>query len=870
MTGETISHYRVLEPIGSGGMGIVYRAEDLRLGRLVAIKFLSDDAADPDGSRLERFRREARTASVLNHPHICVLHEIDDHQGRPFLVMELLQGQTLAQRLAAGKPPARDVLRWAIQIADALQAAHEKGIVHRDIKPSNVFLTTRDEAKVLDFGLAKFTTSAYSDAAQTMFDAVQTQRGQAVGTVAYMAPEQVRGEDLDPRADIFALGIVLYEMAAGKRPYDAPTSGLIFDAILNRSPPPTGADPGLERVILKALEKDRALRYQTAADLQADLLRLQRDATTVTGMVAPAPSNVRRARMLPAIAALALVAAGTAAALVWYRRIPAPPPVAVDLRPVRLTANPSEYPISGAALSPDAKFLAYSDPRGIHVLLMAANETESFPDTAGIVVQGWSNDGTKVIGKRQAAGEAESFWSMSIVGAGSRRAIAGGLPAPDGKQTLVLQDNQVWIHDGGQRPLRSVAMVADPRDALQQFVWMPDSRRLLALRPVGLGYAELVAIDTSADRLEVLADKDHLPRFVRAMVLAGTDRVILSAPELIDNELPTLESDANLWELRLQTPAMARRLTHWSGFNIPTLSVTPDGAKLIFLQSKYQQDVWVAGVEASPIRLTSPYRLTLDDRHDRPLGWTADSQSVLFSSTRNGTLDVFAQRANPPGSSQLLAGGPGAQLGRATGDGRWVIVMDSGPPRRLLRVSQPGGTAELVANLPDLVMIACGVAPSSPCVGEERGPDPGNVIRLIDPMRGLGATLFRLPGGAGNVAISPTADFFAFLMPSKPGSPRNVIHVVTRNGATDRDIVAAGATTLNSLDYTADGNGFLASDYSTDLGARLLHVTMDGTVTVLWSNRGALGTWAVPSPDGKWVALLGATQESNVWVLEGF
>ena len=334
---------------------------------------------------------------------------------------------------------------------------------------------------------------------------------------------------------------------------------------------------------------------------------------------------------------------------------------------------------------------------------------------------------------------------------------------------------------------------------------MPDSRRLLALRPVGTGYTELVAIDTAADRLEVLADKDQVPRFVRAMVLAGTNRVILSAPELIDNELPTLESDANLWELKLETPAMARRLTQWSGFNIPTLSVTPDGAKLVFLQSKYQEDVWVAGMEASPIRLTSPYRLTLDDRHDRPLGWTADSQSVVFSSTRNGTLDVFAQRANPPGSSQLLAGGAGAQLGRTTGDGRWVIVMDAGPPRRLLRVRQPGATAELVAtNLPDLVMIACGVAPSSLCVGEERGPDPGNLVRVIDPMRGLGATLFRTPGGAGAVAISPTADRFAYFMPAKAGSPRNVIRVVTRNGATDRDIAAAGATRLNSLDYTAD------------------------------------------------------------------
>ena len=177
-TGEIVSHYRILETIGSGGMGVVYRAEDTRLGRQVAIKFLSDGVVDPSGPRLERFRREARTASVLNHPHICVIHDIDEHQGRPFLVMERLEGQTLAERLAAGKPALTDALRWSIEIADGLQAAHQKGIVHRDIKPGNIFLTSHGEAKILDFGLAKFATS---DTAATMFDAVQTEQGQAVG-----------------------------------------------------------------------------------------------------------------------------------------------------------------------------------------------------------------------------------------------------------------------------------------------------------------------------------------------------------------------------------------------------------------------------------------------------------------------------------------------------------------------------------------------------------------------------------------------------------------------------------------------------------------------------------------------------------------
>ena len=305
MIGSTLSHYRVLELLGSGGMGVVYRAEDVRLGREVAIKFLTDEAAKlADDVRLERFRREARTASVLNHPNICVVHDIDEHEGRPFLVMELLEGQTLAQRLTAGQPAEEDVVRWAIQIADGLDAAHRKGIVHRDIKPANVFVTSRGEIKILDFGLAKFAAGARDEAEPTRPEPAHTQQGQTVGTVAYMAPEQVRGEPIDARVDIFSLGIVIYEMTTGKRPFGGATSGIVFDAILNRAPEPAHATPELERIIVRALEKDRTLRYQTAADLLADLRRIQRSVGSSASLGTTAPV-VPRSRRLPTAAARA-------------------------------------------------------------------------------------------------------------------------------------------------------------------------------------------------------------------------------------------------------------------------------------------------------------------------------------------------------------------------------------------------------------------------------------------------------------------------------------------------------------------------------------------------------------------------------------
>ena len=307
MIGQTVSHYRIMEKLGGGGMGVVYKAEDLRLGRHVSLKFLPEQLSR-DPQAIERFQREARAASSLNHPHICTIYDVDQYEGQNFIVMEYLEGRTLKHRIQ-GKPIELErVPEYGYQMADALEAAHAKAIIHRDIKPANIFVTERGQVKLLDFGLAKLLperkgakaalqrTSAFGATTQ---DAHLTSDGVALGTVAYMSPEQVRGEELDERTDIFSLGLVLYEMATGQRAFSGNTSGMIFDAILNRAPiPPARLNPAisvqLEQIINKALEKDRELRYRTASDLRADLQRLKRDTDSARAFPATTGQAARR------------------------------------------------------------------------------------------------------------------------------------------------------------------------------------------------------------------------------------------------------------------------------------------------------------------------------------------------------------------------------------------------------------------------------------------------------------------------------------------------------------------------------------------------------------------------------------------------
>jgi eukaryotic-like serine/threonine-protein kinase len=894
LKGVAVGHYRILEEIGSGGMGVVYKAEDARLGRLVALKFLPERIA-ADSVALERFRREARSASSLNHPNICTIYDIDLYQGREFIVMEYLDGQTLAMYMAGRRVVGNElVAKLGMAIAEAVSAAHSKGIIHRDIKPGNIFVTESGLVKVLDFGVAKLAAESNQPDATTL-----TETNAVTGTLPYMSPEQLRGENLDARSDIYALGVVLYEIATGQRLYSSSLPARLVDEILNRpASPPSNVNRKLsakaDDIILKCLAKDPEDRYQTAKEIAVDLRHLGTQATS--GAVSVGTGSVRTGRKAwPWLLAAAAFTVTLLVLLLVSLSRSRGPTTRLELVQRQLTANSPDNPVLAAAISPDGKFLAYSDTNGLHLQLISTGETRQLTLPSGLAVASafsgapatmgaplsWFPDGSKVlITAVTHPWGTPSVWAVSILGGAARKLREGataGSFSPDGSQIAFLGDYDsgpakgIWLSTAdGNDPRRILA--AQPGENFNEVAWAPDGQRL--------AYTKVLAGTGYVSAIESVSLKGGPPtRILSSPKLQGfcwlpDGRIVYSLRQSVQ-----IGADSDLWEVRTITQTgeptgHPRQLTNWPGFSFSGFTVTADGKQMEFLRFTTRAHVYVGDLDAKGTHVNNTRRLTFDEHFEWPQWWTPDSRAAVFWSDRDGSWDIFKQTLDKDDTAELLPLGPELKWNSSfSPDGHWILYMalpearypGGSVPVRIMRVPVSGGPPQLVLTAFGTTDIRCTRAPANLCVFDEQ-QQGHTMFTSVDPMKGRGrafATMEGEPTVTGGWDLSPDG---SQVVVTRKGR----IRLLSLKSGVTTDLAVRGWNSFWSVDWSADGNALFVS-CQTPQDTTLLRVDLRGEASALWHQKlNFVGTKGIPSPDGRHLAVAGWTTDSNVWMIENF
>jgi serine/threonine protein kinase len=934
LVGETISHYRILAGIDTGGMGSVYRAEDIKLGRQVALKFLAEEFAK-DPAALSRFEREARAASALEHPNICPIYEFGEHAGQPFLVMQLLEGRTLRELISQNgqaRPPFAipELLDLALQIASAMDAAHRHGIIHRDIKPANIFITTEGQAKVLDFGLVK---PAHGEAAEpesylpvgSSGEADERRRftqrlsgrevflsrtGVAIGTSAYMSPEQARGEKVDARTDIFSFGLVLYEMATGHRAFAGATEPVLHDAIFRQSPAPARQhNPALpahfEAIVDKALERDRNTRYQTAADLRADLEDVKQ---------ATERGKVSRLRVFASSALVALlIAAGVA---LWFaRRIPSPV-MSADIKFRPLTLNSYENPVTSGAISPSGKYLAYVDSQGMHIKDIDSGESRflTLPQdvsdkdvTWEIIGAGWFPDNLRFVANQHPPGfqlgwssQTTSIWVFSRTNAAPRKlrehAMAWSV-APDGSLISFgtnhgrLGERENWqMTADGQHAHKMFE--TDEDTSVHGFYWSPDGQRGLYVKTDSSGDSLLTRNRAGGSPVTVPTPKRFEQSFgdmLRSdLAWLPQGRVIYQMADDVSGQL-ALEGTCNPWTTRLDPKTgeplgKPQPLAHWPGFCYGSANATIDGRRLALLRVTGVGTAYVADLQAGGTRIGTPRHFTLEREDEFVDGWTTDSRTLIVGVNRDDGYGLYTQDLNSSTREPLAPAVAGAWLAEAVAspDGKWVIALvwpiEGGPtpanpdaPLSLVRIPITGGSPQTILHVTRSGPFSCSHPPANVCVTAEQTADGRQmIVTEFDVVHGRGRELTRVDldrkidfSENPLAAISPDGSRLAVAR-----SPDGPIEIRSLRGQPTFTLPANRLDQLWNLTWAPDGKGLFVARH-VQSGTALLHVDLHGESSQLWKSVGPRG-YGAPSPDGRHLAICDSQQDANMWMIENF